>query len=335
MKIVWLTICFFVVMLVLAGCAQNQKAGQNGQKTDNGSAPRSEPPSRYAMIPASAHKVAPEEDPYPPILESDQYEEPVPLGPPIDSAGAEDSPFITPDGNRMYFFFTPDTAVPAEKQLLDNVTGIYVSRKTASGWDEPERVILEDPGQLALDGCEFVQGQVMWFCSAREGYSGVNFFTARSSGGGWKDISYVGDRLMEEYRMGEMHITSDGTELYFHSDRQGGYGGLDLWVSKMGSDGWMEPENVAPVNSAGDEGWPFISEDGDELWFTRFYQGSPAIFRSLRENGSAWGAPRLMIRHFAGEPTLDQAGDIYFTHHFYKDNRMIEADIYVAKKKQT
>lgn len=308
--------------------------GDTGEKKVGDSTQPFVPPSRYAMIPDSAHKMAPSEDSYPPILESGEYDEPVPLGPPINSAGAEDSPFITPDGGTMYFFFTPDASVPAQKQLLDNVTGIYASKRTQSGWSEPERVVLEDPGMLALDGCEFVQGDTMWFCSAREGYSGVNLFTARSAGSVWVDVRYAGDRLMKEYKTGEMHITSDGKELYFHSDREGGRGGLDLWVSRLGSDGWMEPENIASLNSQDDEGWPFVSEDGREFWFTRFYQGSPAIFRSIRENGSGWGAPQLIIRQFAGEPTLDRSGDIYFTHHFFKEGKMIEADIYVARKKQ-
>ena len=36
----------------------------------------------------------------------------------------------------------------------------------------------------------------------------------------------------------------------------------------------------------------------------------------------------------AGEPTLDKHGNLYFTHHFYKDNKMIEADIYVSYLKK-
>jgi hypothetical protein len=41
----------------------------------------------------------------------------------------------------------------------------------------------------------------------------------------------------------------------------------------------------------------------------------------------------LIISQFAGEPTLDSQGNIYFVHHFYKDGEMIEADIYIAHRK--
>jgi hypothetical protein len=46
-----------------------------------------------------------------------------------------------------------------------------------------------------------------------------------------------------------------------------------------------------------------------------------------------WGPAEEIVSNFAGEPTLDAAGNIYFVHHYYKDNRMIEADIYMARKK--
>jgi hypothetical protein len=36
------------------------------------------------------------------------------------------------------------------------------------------------------------------------------------------------------------------------------------------------------------------------------------------------------VDHFAGEPTLDAQGNLYFVHHFYRDGVMIEADIYTA-----
>jgi len=134
--------------------------------------------TRESVIPAAAVKMTPEADRYPPILHSDEWSQPVPLGGAVNTAGGEDSPFILPDGSMLYFFFTPNVTVPAEKQILDGVTGIYVSTKQNGTWTAAERVILQDEGKLALDGAEFVQGNVMWFASAREGYTGVNLFTA-------------------------------------------------------------------------------------------------------------------------------------------------------------
>ena len=90
--------------------------------------------------------------------------------------------------------------------------------------------------------------------------------------------------------------------------------------------------NIEVVNSEENEGYPYISSDGNELWFNKWYLGTPAIFRSIKINGS-WQEPELILSQFAGEPTIDDEGNIYFVHHFYMDGEMIEADIYVAYRK--
>lgn len=95
---------------------------------------------------------------------------------------------------------------------------------------------------------------------------------------------------------------------------------------------WGEPVNVTVVNSEFTDGWPFISQDGTELWFTRAI-GAPELFRSLRVDGE-WTEPVKMFSIFSGEASLDNDGNVYFTHHFYKDDVMIEADIYVATRKR-
>ena len=290
-------------------------------------------PTRESTIPEAAVKMTPEADIHPPILHSNEWSQPVPLGNAINTAGGEDSPFILPDGNTLYFFFTPNVTIPAEQQVNDGVTGIYVTTKQNGIWTTPERVILEDAGTEALDGAEFVQNDTMWFASARQGYTGVNLFTAEYKDGKWTNWQYVGDKLMKEYQVGEMHITANGSELYFHSPRAGGKGQYDIWVSRNVNGEWQTPENVQAVNTQETEGWPFISQDGNELWFTRTLNGSPAIYRSTKLNGE-WQPPELIVSQFAGEPTLDNAGNLYFVHHFFNaTGEMVEADIYVALKR--
>lgn len=285
---------------------------------------------REDKLPADIAKRGPETDRHPPALHSHEYEEPVPLPYPINTAGAEDSPFILPDCNTLYFFFTPDVRVPHGKQLLDEITGIYVSHKSGEGWSKPQRVWLEEPGKLSLDGAVFIRDDEMWFCSAREGYTGVNMFTAELVDGQWVNWKYAGDRLMKELEIGEVHL--HGEELYFHSARSGGKGGYDIWVTARDADSWSDPVNIEAVNTDANEGWPFVSADGNELWFTRIHMGTPGIFRSVKVNG-AWGKPELIVSQFAGEPTSDDAGNLYFVHHYYENGVMIEADIYVAYRK--
>lgn len=301
------------------------------------STPTPAPVDRYPLLPEK--KYTPEEDFWPPTI-IDGWSQPIPLPYPVNTSGGEDSPFILPDGQTLYFFFTPDVSIPAEKQLLDGVTGIWVTQRSGGTWSEPERVRLSDPGEIALDGCGFVSGNLILFCTAREGYSGIQWFRADFLEGAWQDWRYAGDELKQsEYEVGELHITTDEQELYFHSWRPGGFGGLDIWVSWKTTAGWGQPINLGPgVNTPADEGWPTISRDKQELWYTgQSTRGrpGPAIFHSLRQPDGSWGLAEEVISTFAGEPTLSIDGNtLYFVHHYFSEDLdiMLEADIFVSYK---
>jgi len=286
---------------------------------------------RLNAIPAEAVKQTPQDDVYPPAVRSPEFADPIPLPGPINTAGLEDSPFVAPDG-RLYFYFAPSASVPAEKQLLDGVSGIYVATPSGSGWQQATRVLLQDPGKLALDGCADVLADRLWFCTAREGLSGIHWFTASLANGAWNDWELADALLPQDGQVGELHFTSDGQTLYFHSDRNAGAGGRDIWRADRKADGtWLPSVNVMEINTDADEGWPYVTPDGSQLWFTRTSLGTPAIFRSLR-SGDGWSEPELIVDHFAGEPTLDAQGNLYFVHHYYRDGEMIEADLYVAER---
>jgi Tol biopolymer transport system component len=111
-----------------------------------------------------------------------------------------------------------------------------------------------------------------------------------------------------------------------------GQGGIDLYVSRLDGDAWSTPENIVELNTTDHDGWPYLSPDGTELFFTRTYLGSPGIFRS-RWNGERWSEAELIVSQFAGEPTLDTQGNLYFVHHYYQNGVMLDADIYVAYRK--
>lgn len=282
---------------------------------------------RLNSIPTDKQKVTSEKDQYPPILHSDEYNEPIPLEI-ISTAGAEDSPFIPANRDELYFVFIKDVREEAHIQIRDIVNGIWMSKLVDGKWQEPELVILQDPKKLALNGCEFVVGGELLFCSVREGYTGMQWFNAKYVDGRWSDWEHVG--FNEEYQVGELHIYND--ELYYHSTYEGGKGGNDIWMMKKVNGEWTNPYNVEAVNSEDDEGMPYITPDGTEMWFNRQYKGTPAVYRSKRVNDK-WTEPELIISQFAGEPTLDKYGNLYFVHHYYQDGEMIESDIYVAYRK--
>jgi len=295
---------------------------------------------RLAAIPSTAIKVIPSNDTHAPVVHSSLWRQPIPMPGPINTAGAEDSPFITSNGTWFFFFFTPDVKVPPEKQLIDGVTGMWWCQKVGGEWTSPTKINLCD--DVSLDGAECVFGTTMWFASVRAGNFGeVDVYSAEYEDGEWSDVENVGEQLNEEYDIGEFHMMEDGDTFYFHTGNFDAGGSMDLWVThkieSSSSVSWSTPTPLAELNTAGNEGYPYVTPDGNELWFTRMTSlpgyGGPAIFRSIKQPNGSWGPAEEIISNFAGEPTLDADGNIYFVHHFYSaSNEMIEADIYVAYK---
>jgi hypothetical protein len=293
--------------------------------------------SRLASIPAGNWKGSPKTDFWPAEAASG-WSKPVPLEGPVNTAGGEDSAFVTPDGNSLYFFFTPDVSIPVQQQVSDGVTGIWVSRRLGGSWAEPERVLLTEPGQAALDGCLFVRDDRLYFCSIRAGnVREIDWYVAVATGGTWGNVSGAGEWFNQTMDLGEIHFTAGYREIFFATKQAGGSGGFDLWMAHATGDGWSEPENLGPeVNTAADENRPFVSEDGRELWFDSQSRGGkvgPAVFRCLKQADDTWGDCREIVSVFAGEPNLSGDGrTLYFIHHFYSADlqTMIEADIYVS-----
>ena len=125
--------------------------------------------------------------------------------------------------------------------------------------------------------------------------------------------------------------------MIYHSNRNGTFGGNDMWLIEKNNGVWSPPVNLGPtINTEQDEGWPYLSADGNELWFNRWssmgYTG-PALYRTTRLENGSWSEPVEMVSNFAGDPAMDSEGNLYFTHHYYSDEmEMIEADIYVCYK---
>lgn len=283
-------------------------------------------PDRESLIPADAIKMSPENDTLPPRLVSEEYTEPVPLPYPVNTRGAEDSAFVLPDGQTLYVWFTPNNKMDVIEQSQDMVTGIYKYSKTPDGWSFDGRIWLAEPGEPHLDGCGFFQGDKVWICGVRKDYEGLHWFTSTYQNGNWSMAAI--DDFKSSYEVGELHISKDGTELYFHSSRSGGKGGLDIWMSSLVEGEWGEPVNLELVNSEYDEGWPALNPQEDELWISKNY----SIWRSIKTDG-VWGPPVEIVSSLAGEATIDADGNVYFTHHYYENDKMIEADIYLISMK--
>ncbi|MCZ2102014.1 MAG: hypothetical protein LC107_10810 [Chitinophagales bacterium] len=116
-----------------------------------------------------------------------------------------------------------------------------------------------------------------------------------------------------------LFLSSDGRSLYFASDRAGGYGGFDIYVSHYDKDTWSQPVNLgSEINTPYNEITPYLFEN--QLYFASdnlMGLGGYDIYMSNYEQGM-WTSPMPLERDINSPgddyfPALNEAGDIYFT----------------------
>lgn len=115
------------------------------------------------------------------------------------------------------------------------------------------------------------------------------FFTYRTDDS-WSEPQVV-PIFNDSTNVSQPFLTADGKELYISADADGGYGGKDLYVLTKTAEGWGNPLNLGPnVNTTGDEGFPYLSDDGT-LYFASNGQmgmGGLDIFMASRIKNQ-WG----------------------------------------------
>ncbi len=116
-------------------------------------------------------------------------------------------------------------------------------------------------------------GLSLFFSSRRPGGYGdpdIWVTTRETTDDDWGEPVNLGPTVNSSYNDNAPNISADGLTLFFGSERPGGYGSADVWVTTRASvsDPWGEPVNLGPtVNSSHLEGTPSISSDGLSLFF--------------------------------------------------------------------
>jgi hypothetical protein len=65
-------------------------------------------------------------------------------------------------------------------------------------------------------------------------------------------------------------MTNDGNKIYFSTNRPGGHGGYDIWISEKAEDEWQIPVNAgSAINSHLDETHPSLTNNSDAIYFMR------------------------------------------------------------------
>lgn len=129
------------------------------------------------------------------------------------------------------------------------------------------------------------------------GYRNCDIYYTRKVDGRWEPIQNLGPEVnAKDAWDSQPSISADGQTLYFASNRKGGMGELDIYISRRNLDGsWGKAENAGPIiNTPESDKTPFIHSDSETLYFTS--KGHPGlggydIFLSKFENGK-WLEPK-------------------------------------------
>lgn len=107
---------------------------------------------------------------------------------------------------------------------------------------------------------------------ASNGTTKLKIYTAERIGNYWAKQKEVAGLNSDEFNTCHPSISSDGKKLYFASDRSGGKGGLDIYVSNLKSDGtWGKPEALTDINTAKSDGFPFVHNNGTLFFASNGY----------------------------------------------------------------
>jgi hypothetical protein len=155
---------------------------------------------------------------------------------------------------------------------------IWVARRTTidDDWGEPMNLgpNVNGPQADSLASISF-DGLELYFNSKNRpgGYGDTDLWvtTRETRDAEWGVPVNLGPIVNSSSWDGGPWIFKDGLELYFTSNRPGGYGILDIWLATRETvdDPWGEPVNLgAVVNSSAHEGLQCISADGLALFFS-------------------------------------------------------------------
>ena len=193
------------------------------------------------------------------------------LGPAINSKFPDYTPAISVDESTIIFTSRRDNSTGALISELDGhyYEDIYISNKDAKNQWMPAKQMSSLINTSSHDACVSLSsdGQIM-IVYATDG--GGDLFYSRLDGSTWTKPVSLGKTINTDYWEPCGNFSADGNFLFFASNKKGGYGGTDIYISKRNADGsWGTPLNMGPeINTFEDEFSPYLHADGKTFYFS-------------------------------------------------------------------
>ncbi|MFZ1807541.1 MAG: OmpA family protein [Cyclobacteriaceae bacterium] len=184
----------------------------------------------------------------------------------VNSFGLQYFPVLTADEQELIFTRRMGPGPDDDEDLV-------VSRKDENGnWTAPVSISKNINSKFNEGTCTIsADGRTLIFtsCIGRRGYGNCDLFYSRKVGDEWSFPVNIGPEINSSSWESQPSLSADGRVLYFISDRRGGIGGRDIYVSRKTVDGkWSQAEVMPqPINTPFDEISPFIHVNGRTLFY--------------------------------------------------------------------
>ncbi len=224
------------------------------------------------------------------------------IGTPINTKHSEYVPVITPDESMLIYTYRgerskggllgPDGKPDPDGHYYED---IMISYKLGDDWLDPESIgdninTVGHDASIALS----VDGQTLFIYKQNKTDRG-DIYVSKLEGENWSKPEKLKGEINTEEWEGSATLTSDGKTIYFASEREGGFGGRDLYSATIQLDGsWAEVKNLGPViNTRFDDDAPFIHPDRRTMYFSskghNSMGGYDIFYTYLSEEG--WDEP--------------------------------------------
>ena len=212
--------------------------------------------------------------------------EPRNLGDSINSKVSEYFPAITIDGRQLFY----------TRRVNSVNEDFYESSRVDNSW-KPAKSLPGDINTMLNEGAQNISQDGEWLiftgCNFPEGHGSCDLYISYLTPQGWSAPENLGETINTESWESAPSLSPDKRDLYFASNRPGGMGKSDIYVSHRNPDGtWSAPENAGPqINTVGNESCPFIHADNQTLYFTS--DGHPGyggddLFLVKKQPGGKW-----------------------------------------------
>ncbi len=248
----------------------------------------------------------------------DPWGTPVNLGPIVNSPYEDGMPSISADGLALFF----NSKRPGGYGDCD--LWVTTRETTEDDWGSPVN-LGSTINSSQFEACPSIStdGLMLFFASDRPGGSGrVGLWaTTRSTvSDPWGPPVNLGPTVNSLYVDNPPSISDDGLSLFFGSDRPGGFGSLDIWVTtrETTDDDWSAPVNLGPtVNSSAMDYASSISADGSTLFFTSYRSGGYAGY-------DLWQVKILPVVDLNGDGIVDSADMCIIVDHWGTDEPLCD-----------